>query len=377
MARISLRGRRALAALTIAGAAIVIGATLGAAGVGRAASATAPANTGTPTITGTAQEGSTLTGANGTWSNTPTAYTYAWSRCNANGDACSTVAGASASTFALAAVDVGHTLRLTVTATNTDGSSSSTSAPSAVVAAAVAPKNTALPVISGTVAVDGILSVTNGTWDGSPSGYDYAWTRCDQNGNACATISGADGPQYKLTSADAGTTVRAVVTAKNATGGTAATSAQTGVVPTPTTTTTTPMPPTRSTGCPSGTGVVQAASLSLPARLSVGNQTISPSLVTLSTTTVQVRVRVTACNGRPVQGALVFGSAIPYNQFDGLEAPTGADGTVTLTMNERAGFPASNHQQRLAVFLRARKPGGSTTGDISTHRLVTFPVSLH
>ncbi len=376
MARISLGGRRALAALTIAGAAIAIGSTLGAAGDGRAASATAPANTGTPTITGTAQQGSTLTGANGTWSNTPTAYAYAWSRCDANGDACSTVAGASAATFALAAADVGHTLRLTVTATNADGSASSTSAPSAVVLAAAAPTNTALPVISGTVAVDGILSVTNGTWTGSPTGYVYAWTRCDQNGNACATISGADGPQYKLTSADAGTTVRAIVTAKNGTGETAATSAQTGVVPTPTTTTTTPTT-TPSTGCPSGTGVIQASALSLPARLSVGSQTISPSVVTLSTTTVQVRVRVTACNGRPVQGALVFGSAIPYNQFDGLEAPTGADGTVTLTMNQRAGFPASTHQQRLAVFLRARKPGGSTTGDISTHRLVTFPVSLH
>jgi hypothetical protein len=386
MAGISLRGRRALAALAIAAAAIAIGAVLGGSGDGLAASKTAPVNTGTPTITGTAQEGSTLTGSNGTWSNTPTSYAYAWSLCDANGDTCSTVAGATAITFALTSADVDHTLRLTVTATNADGSVSSTSAPSAAVAAAAAPTDTVLPTISGTVAVDSILTVTNGTWTGTPTGYAYAWSRCDQNGNACAAISGADGPQYELTTADVGATVRATVTAKNATGGTAAISAQTGVVPTPTTTTT-PAPPTTTapittptptptSGCPSGTGVLQAAALSLPVRLSVGNQTISPAVVTRTATTIQVRVKVTACNGRPVQGALVFATAVPYNQFDGLEAPTGADGTVTLTMTQRAGFPASNRQQRLAVFLRARKPGGSTTGDISTHRLVTFPVSL-
>ncbi|HET7567389.1 MAG TPA: hypothetical protein VFJ91_05315 [Gaiellaceae bacterium] len=368
MSRIPQSGRRALAAIVIAAAALVIGAVFGSAGSGRAAATAAPVNTGTPTISGVAQEGQTLTASDGTWNNSPTSYTYAWSRCNANGDSCATISGATLKTYQLVAADVAHTVRVTVTAKNADGSADATSAPSAVVASAAAPKNTALPAISGTVAVGEILTVSNGAWSGSPTGYAYAWSRCDANGNACATISGADGPQYKLTAADAGTTVRATVTAKNATGQTAATSAQTAVVPTPST----PAP----TGCPAGTGVVQAKDLALPARMSIGSQTVSPGVVTPSATTIQVHAKVTACGGRPVQGALVFAVPVPYNQYEGAEVATGADGTVTLTLSQRAGFPASTHQERLALFLRSRRPNGPTTGDVSTHRLVTFPVRL-
>lgn len=369
MSRIPQGARRALMPVGLAAAALVVGAVFGSAGSGRAASTATPVNTGTPTISGVAQEGQTLTGSDGTWNNSPTSYTYAWSRCNANGDSCASIAGATAKTYQLVAADVGGTVRLTVTAKNADGSADATSVPSAVVANANAPKNTALPTISGTLGVGDVLSVTNGTWSGSPSGYDYAWSRCDANGNACAAIGGADGPQYKLTSADAGTTLRAIVTATNAAGKTSATSAQTGVVPTPTT----PVP----TGCPAGTGAVQATQLTLPARMSIGSQTVSPGVVTPSASTIQVHATVTACGGRPVQGALVFASPIPYNQYNGPEVATGADGTVTVTLTEQAGFPASPHQERLAVFMRARRPNGPTIGDVTNHRLVTFPVRLH
>ena len=58
------------------------------------------------------------------------------------------------------------------------------------------------------------------------------------------------------------------------------------------------------------------------------------------------------------------------------EGTTGADGTVNLTMSQRSGFPVSKHQQLLVVFIRARKPGESITGGISTRLLVSFPVSL-
>lgn len=368
MSRIPKRGRRAAGAIVMAAAALVIGAVFGSAGNGRAAASAAPVNTGTPTISGVAQEGQTLTGSDGTWSNSPTSYTYAWSRCDANGNSCATIAGATLKTYQLTSADVTHTVRLTVTAKNADGSASATSVPSAVVANANAPKNTALPAISGTLGVGDILSVSKGTWSGSPTGYSYAWSRCDANGNACAKIGGADGPQYKLTAADAGTTVRATVTATNGTGSTSATSAQSGVVPTPTT----PVP----TGCPAGTGTVQASQLALPARMSVDQQTVSPGVITLDTGTIQVHARVTACGGRPVQGALVLATAVPYNQFQGSEVPTGADGTVTISMSRQAGFPATAHQERLALFMRARKPSGQTLAGVSTRRLVTFPVQL-
>ena len=46
-----------------------------------AALAAAPANTSLPTVSGSAFVGSTLTGTTGTWSNSPTSYSYQWQRC--------------------------------------------------------------------------------------------------------------------------------------------------------------------------------------------------------------------------------------------------------------------------------------------------------
>ena len=86
MARIGTRGPHWLAGIGIAAAALAIGAVFGAPRDGQAAAEAAPVNSATPTISGTPQEGSTLTAANGTWSGSPTGYTYAWSRCNQNGD---------------------------------------------------------------------------------------------------------------------------------------------------------------------------------------------------------------------------------------------------------------------------------------------------
>jgi hypothetical protein len=115
----------------------------------------------------------------------------------------------------------------------------------------------------------------------------------------------------------------------------------------------------------------------MPARLSIDAATIAPRLVTLRTHTIQLHVRVTACGGRPVQGASVFATPIPYNQFAGPEKATGADGTVTLTEKRQRGFPArSRSQHLLAVFIRAAKPGDPVLGGISTRRTVAFRVNL-
>ncbi len=77
----------------------------------------APSNTGRPTISGTPQQGDTLTASQGTWSgDTPMTYSYKWSD------------GATGQTDTLGASDVGHTVSVTVTAQNDGGSSSATSA---------------------------------------------------------------------------------------------------------------------------------------------------------------------------------------------------------------------------------------------------------
>jgi len=249
----------------------------------------------------------------------------------------------------------------------------------------VAPANTALPTISGTTQAGSTLTATDGTWAGTgPFAYTYSWSRCDQNGDSCSAISGATGATYTLSQVDVGTTLRLQVSATNGDGTAQSTSVPSAVIATaPVVTTpiaTTPVsatPAAPATGCPSGTGPIQIGDLSEPARLVIGQQSLTPATVTRSASTLQMSFTVTACGGRPVQGALVYATAVPYNQYSiPPEGTTGADGAVTLTMNQLNGFPADTTQQLLVVFVRAREAGQSLEGGVSTRTLDSFPVSL-
>jgi len=76
----------------------------------------APINTALPSVTGSPVQGQTLTTTNGTWSNTPTSYTYQWFRDS------TAIPGATASTYILGAADIGTVVHAKVTATNAGGS---------------------------------------------------------------------------------------------------------------------------------------------------------------------------------------------------------------------------------------------------------------
>jgi predicted actin-binding protein len=231
------------------------------------------------------------------------------------------------------------------------------------------PANTAPPLISGTPAEGSVLTATTGTWTGSPPAitYTYQWYRCDQNGGSCASISGAITNTYTLTHADAGTTLRVQVTATNSDGSASSTSVPTAVV--------TAAPTTG--GCPAGTGAIAIKDLSPPARLVIDKQSSTPQVITRSTGTLQLHYRVVACGGRPVQGALVYSSMVPFNQFaTPRETATAADGTVNLASTQLRAFPAARQQRLLVNFIRARKPGEDLLGGVSTRLLISFPVSL-
>jgi hypothetical protein len=210
-------------------------ATLALAG---SAVAAAPANTAAPTISGTPKVGSTLTASNGTWSNSPTTYTYQWRRCATDGNSCGDIVGATSKTYTLTSSDLYHTIRVAVTAVNTDGKATATSDATDVISSASGPTNTVKPSVSGSATVGGELTVSNGTWTPTPTGYIYQWQRCSTSGSSCVNVVGATGRTYGVRSADVGNKMRALVTAKDSKGQTTVASSLSDTVQSGTTTTT-------------------------------------------------------------------------------------------------------------------------------------------
>jgi hypothetical protein len=237
----------------------------------------------------------------------------------------------------------------------------------------VAPDNTSPPTISGTPEEGSTLHGTRGTWTNSPTDYNYYWLRCDKTGGSCANIDGAGGQRsYKLTSADVGNTVRFRVRATNGTGSTNATSVPTAVIQKAAT----PTPP-RPTGCPANGNPDQVSQMSLPAKLVVDQFQSQPAQLDGGTQSFVLRVHVTSTCGGPVQGALVYGTPTPFNQFGETQSNTGSDGWATLTFSRQPNFPVNGKQQILAMFLRASKPGENVLTGITGYRLVNVNVSLH
>jgi subtilase family serine protease len=189
----------------------------------------APTNTTPPTITGIATT-NTLSAAPGTWSGYPTpTFAYQWQDCDVTGANCLDIVGATNTSYTPVDADGGLTLRAVVTATNSQGSSAVSSAASALVQSP--PGNTAVPSISGSALVEDTLSATRGTWTGYPApAISYQWQDCDATGANCLDIVDATNASYTPVDADGGFTLRAVVTATNASGSASAGSPQTAVL---------------------------------------------------------------------------------------------------------------------------------------------------
>src|SRR5262245_46315818 len=286
--------------------------------VGSARTQVAPTNTVLPAITGFPAVGQTLTTSDGTWDGSPTSFTYQWFRCPASGGQpnasdCAAIGGATTNSYAPATGDVGFTLRAQVTAINPDGQTTATSNATAVVAAQAGPPNTSPPTITGTTTVGSTLTANPGTWTGTSITFAYQWQRCDTAGANCNHIRNAASTTYVLANEDLGHTIRVSVTATDATGPNTVTSAQTGVV------TNAPAPPP--TGCPpnKSAGPINVSEVSPPAHLLIDGQSSRPAVIGGNTQTVVLRFHISACNGRPVVGALVYQTATPYQQFSDSE----------------------------------------------------------
>jgi hypothetical protein len=95
--------------------------------------------------------------------------------------------------------------------------------------------NIAAPSVTGTAAVNQVLTSSTGSWNGAPTGYSYQWQRCFPNGSNCANIPGATASTYTLTPADGGNVVRSTVSATNVNGASqfVASAASSAIVPLP------------------------------------------------------------------------------------------------------------------------------------------------
>ena len=195
----------------------------------------------------------------------------------------------------------------------------------------VAPSNTQPPVVSGTPEIGKELTTTNGTWSGStPLTFSYQWRRCDKTGGSCADISGATDNTYMLKGADGDDTLRA-----------------------------SSPPRTRrqrqrdkrpDRGHRRRAGIEQrlpgqqeredcADRRTLAARAAPDRRLQgAPGRSTGRRKSFSLKVRVGSTCSVDIQGASVYVTAVPYNQFNiPAEELTGNDGTATLIFSRLSG----------------------------------------
>ena len=172
------------------------------------ASATAPVNLTLPSgWASSLYVDGQITTTDGTWTGSPTSYSYQWKRGATN-------IGTNANTYTLVSADAGLNITCVVTATNAIGSTPATSnvfVPSAL----FAPTNITLPEIDALafwVAGD-TISFTGNTWDGNPvPTLTYQWLRNGSN------ITGETNTTYLLDLADIGQLISVKCTATNSQG---------------------------------------------------------------------------------------------------------------------------------------------------------------
>ncbi len=174
------------------------------------------AATGTPTITGTAQVGQTLTADTSGISDadglTNVSYEYQWIRNGSTDD--SDISGAASSSYTLVDADRGKTVKVRVSFTDdADNDEELTSAATSSVAARPNSPATGTVAISGTAQVAGTLTVdTSGISDAdglTNVSYTYQWIRND--GTDDSNISGATSNSYTLVGADQGKNLKVKV----------------------------------------------------------------------------------------------------------------------------------------------------------------------
>ena len=201
------------------------------------------------------------------------------------------------------------------------------------------PRNTSLPVASGSAVQGQTLSTTNGTWTNSPTSFTYQWDRCGTGGTNCSVIAGAGSTQYTIGSNDIGFALRSAVTATNASGSTTAFSSVTSIV--------------QSSGTPGGTitlvqsNAAQGTSVnSLSATFSGNNQAHDLIIAVVRMSTNSQTVAVSDSSGNLYTDAVSQVQSSDGHQLHLFYAGNIVGGPNSVT----AVFSSTNNHPWLAIY---------------------------
>lgn len=157
--------------------------------------------TPTPTITGDAEYGDTLTAIPGAWQPSPVSLSYVW---KANGHA---IAGATHSSYKNTAAVLGKTISVTVTGRKTGWATASVTSAPTIPVSKVNFTTPAVPGVSGTPSVGHTLTAHPGTWVPSATSFTYQWAS-----TTTGTIPGATQSTYTVKAAYSGQVLYVIVT---------------------------------------------------------------------------------------------------------------------------------------------------------------------
>jgi hypothetical protein len=363
--------------VTILAAAIASVATVLALPAGGLALAGAvPGNHAEPSIAGVATVGSTLVATQGSWTQSPTSFSYQWVRCSHSGGSpdgsnCASIGGATTTSYIVATGDVNHRLRIRVTATNADGSRTVASNATAVVANPTAgrPINTAVPTLSGTPSLGQTLRVEPGAWNGrQPITFTFDWLRCDPAGNNCIVQQGFHDDAYAVREGDLGRTLRARANARNSAGTGSRLTVPSAVV-------TGVQEPGGVITLPNGERSIPVTSIPASERLVVDQVQFSPNPVRSRSEPITVRIKVKDTRGYIVRDAEVFFRSTPLVTRNPQDQRTGQDGWLTLTTVPEADFPQLRSGYAVQFYVKVSRTGDPELGGVSGTRLVQVPLS--
>jgi hypothetical protein len=225
---------------------------------------------------------------------------------------------------------------------------------------AVAPASVSPPTLGGLV-VGQTLAASPGKWSGAqPFTYLYSWIRSD--GGDGTVIKGAGGPTYTLTPDDIGHKIFVQVKAMNAAGYQWSNSTWTSYVSGPSA--------TDSVKLADGRVSLAVSGIALPDRLVVAGFDTSPLRLRASGTVI-ARITVVDRLKRPVRGALVQVTALPFGSLEpAAETPTDVNGVATIVLRGRPSVLKHVSGGAIALSVRARKPGDDVLTGVTAQRLV-------